>query len=84
MDYPNQISRTIHEGASVKAVEETLRKVVAVITGSLFVVLAGVLAMGLGMLSGYPVGLRVLISLVLTGYGIYRARSAWGSRSEDE
>lgn len=60
-----------------------LRKVVAMITGILFLVLAGVLAAGLGLLSDYPLWLRLVTSIVVGAYGVFRARFAWQSEAQD-
>jgi len=65
------------------AVEVILRKVVAVITGILFVVLAGVIVSGLGMLGDYPLWVRLVTSLIVAVYGLFRLKSGWTFEASD-
>ena len=59
------------------AVDLILRKVVAVITGILFLVVAGVIVSGLGLLSDYPLWMRLVTSLIVAVYGLFRVKSGW-------
>ncbi len=60
-----------------------IRRVVAVITGLLFIVLAGVIALGLGMLSDYPLWVRLVTSLIVAVYGLFRLKSGWTFEARD-
>ena len=64
-------------------VDVIIRKVVAVITGMLFMVLAGVIASGLGMLSHYPLWVRLVTSLIVAVYGLFRLKSGWRFEARD-
>ncbi len=64
-------------------VEVIIRKVVAVITGILFMVLAGVIASGLGMLSDYSLWVRLVTSLIVAVYGLFRLKSGWTFEARD-
>lgn len=46
-------------------------------------VLAGVIASGLGMLSHYPLWVRLVTSLIVAVYGLYRVKSGWTFEARD-
>ncbi len=64
-------------GVQPLAVDLILRKAVAVITGILFLVVAGVIVSGLGLLSSYPLWMRLVTSLIVAVYGLFRVKSGW-------
>lgn len=64
-------------------VEVIIRKVVAAITGILFMVLAGVIVSGLGMLGDYPLWVRLVTCLIVAVYGLFRLKSGWTFEASD-
>lgn len=64
----------------------TLQRILAAVSGVLFLVLAILVATGFRGLQNYPFWARLLIAGLLVAYGFWRVRGAWtraSSRSQN-